>query len=385
MTTGKTIIVLGGGIGGIVAATQLRKQLPPEHRVVLIERESRYAFSPSFPWLMVGKRRTKNITRSRAKLSKLGVDLIQGEIEKVDAQQRSVWVNGQELSADYLLIALGAEMAPETIPGLSETGHTFYTLEGAERLNQVRQEFRSGRLVILVSSMPFKCPAAPLEAALLLENDCRLRHVREAVQIDLYTPEPGPMPLSGPENSRALREMVEAKSITYHPEHAVTHVDPANKRLHFANDTTADFDLLVYVPPHRAPQVVREAGLVGESGWIPVDKYTMATKFANVYAIGDVTGIKLNIGKPLPKAGVIAHGQAEVVVNNLVHEITGKGAPTRFNGHGECFIEIGDGKAGLGRGNFYAEPKPEMKLHKPGYFMHWGKVAFEKYWLFRWF
>ncbi|MFV1998372.1 MAG: NAD(P)/FAD-dependent oxidoreductase [Acidiferrobacterales bacterium] len=385
MTAGKTIIVLGGGIGGIVAATQLRKQLPTEHRIILVERESRFAFSPSFPWLMVGKRRAKNITRTRTKLSKLGVELIQGDIEKIDASQRKVRVNGKELSADYLLIALGAEMAPETIPGLSEAGHTYYTLEGAEKLNLARQEFHAGRLVLMVSTLPFKCPAAPLEGVLLLENDCRKRGIRQDVQIDLYTPEPGPMSLTGPENSRALRKIVEAKGITYHPEHAVTKVDPDSKRIHFANDTTADFDLLVYVPPHRAPQVVRDAGMTGESGWIPVDKYTMATKYPNVYAIGDVTGIKLNVGKPLPKAGVIAHGEAEVVVNNLVQEITGNGAPTKFNGHGECFVEIGGGKAGLGRGNFYAEPKPVMKLYKPGYVMHWGKVAFEKYWLFKWF
>ncbi len=385
MKPGKTIIVLGGGIGGTVAATRLRKQLPSEHRIILIERESRYAFSPSFPWLMVGKRLSKEITRPRTKLSKLGIELVQGEIEKIDASQRNVYVNGQKLSADYLLIALGAEMAPETIPGLSEAGHTFYTLEGAERLNRARQEFRAGRLVILVCSMPFKCPAAPLEAALLLESDCRQRNIRQDVQVDIYTPEPGPMPLAGPENSRALREMVETKGIVYHPEHAVTHVDPVKKRLHFANDTTADFDLLAYVPPHRAPQVVREAGLVGESGWIPVDKYTMAPKFPNVYAIGDVTAIKLSIGKPLPKAGVIAHGQAEVVVNNLVYKITGRGAPKQFDGHGACFIETGDGKAGFGRGNFYAEPAPKMKLYKPGYLLHWGKVAFEKYWLFEWF
>lgn len=125
MTTAKTIIILGGGIGGTVAVTRLRKQLPPEHRIILIERESQYAFSPSFPWLMVGKRLAKNITRSRTKLLKLGIELIQGVIEEIDASQRSVRVNGLELSADYLLIALGAEMAPETIPGLSEAGHTF--------------------------------------------------------------------------------------------------------------------------------------------------------------------------------------------------------------------------------------------------------------------
>ncbi|GMQ97464.1 MAG: FAD/NAD(P)-binding oxidoreductase [Gammaproteobacteria bacterium] len=381
----RTIVVLGGGIGGIVTATRLRKQLPSEHRVVLIEREASYVFAPSFPWLMVGLRRSENISRPRTRLSKLGVELIQGDIEKIDAEQRSVKVNGENITADYLVIALGAEMAPETVPGLSEAGHTFYTLEGAERLNETRSKFQQGRIVVLVCSVPFKCPAAPVEAALLLENDCRKRNIRDDVQIDIYTPEPGPMSLAGSENSRQLRTMVEEKGISYHSEHAVKEVDPDKKRIHFTNGATADFDLLVYVPPHRAPQVVRDAGLVGESGWIPVDKYTMATKFPRVYAIGDVTGIMLSVRKPLPKAGVIAHGQAEVVVHNLVHELTGKGAPRQFDGHGACFIETGDGKAGFGQGNFYAEPVPQMKLYQPGYLMHLGKVAYEKYWLFKWF
>jgi len=381
----RTVVVLGGGIGGIVTATQLRKQLPPEHRVVLIEREANHVFSPSLPWLMTGLRRQENISRPRTKLSKLGVELVQGDIEKIDAEQRSVQVNGQVITGDYLVIALGAEMAPETIPGLSDAGHTFYTLQGAEGLNEARSEFHAGRIVVLVSSVPFKCPAAPVEAALLLENDCRKRNIRDAVKIDIYTPEPGPMALAGPENSRMLLSMVEAKGIAYHAEHAVTHVEPDKKRIHFANGVTADFDLLVYVPPHRAPQVVRDAGLVGESGWIPVDKYTLATKFSQVYAIGDVTGIMLSVGKPLPKAGVIAHGQAEVVVHNLVHELTGKGIAKQFDGHGACFIETGDSKAGFGQGNFYAEPVPQMKLYQPGHLLHLGKVAYERYWLFKWF
>lgn len=376
--------MLGGGIGGIVTATRLRKQLPSEHRVVLIEREANYVFAPSFPWLMAGLRRPENISRPRTKLSKLGIELVQGDIKKIDAEQRSIQVNDQTLTGDYLVISLGAEMAPDTIPGLSEAGHTFYTLDGAERLNEVRSKFQHGRIVVLVCSVPFKCPAAPVEAALLLENDCRKRNIRDAVEIKLYTPEPGPMALAGPENSRMLREMVESKGITYHGEHAVTEVDSEKQCLHFSNGATADFDLLVYVPPHRAPRVVSDAGLTGASGWIPVDKHSLATKFPQVYAIGDVTGIPLSVGKPLPKAGVIAHGQAEVVVNNLVLEITGSGTAKQFAGHGACFIETGAGKAGFGQGNFYAEPVPQMKLYQPGYLLHLGKVAYEKYWLFKW-
>lgn len=385
MANGKTILILGGGIGGVVTATRLRKKLPREHRVVLVERESNYVFQPSLLWLMTGTRTSEKISRPLGKLDKLGVERIQGEVENIDPENKTVQVSGQTLNADYLVIALGAELAPQSIPGLAEAGHNFYTLAGAESLRDAHIKLRQGRIVVLVSAMPFKCPAAPYEAAMLLEYDCRKRKIRDSVKLDLYSPEPGPMGVAGPEVSKQVRQLVEAKDIGYHPEHTVTEVDTANKCIHFANGAQAEFDLLAYVPPHQAPQVVIDAGLTGKATWVPVNRDTLETSFPAVYAIGDVTGIMLSMGKPLPKAGVFAHGEAKVVANNLIHEITGKGAPKTFNGHGECFIETGDGKAGLGRGNFYAEPTPQIKLNKPSRTIHLGKVAFEKYWLFEWF
>jgi sulfide:quinone oxidoreductase len=365
-----------------VAANRLRKGLPREHRVILIEREEQYAFAPSFLWLMVGLRRRDQILRPLSRLEKQGVERIRGEITRIDPARREVEVNGQVLTGDYLVLALGAEYAPEAVPGLAEAGHNLYTLEGAEQLREARLTLGQGRMIILVSAVPFKCPAAPYEAAMLLEYDCRKRKLRDGIAIDVYTPEPGPMPVTGPEVSRQVRQMVEDKGIGYHPEHAVTRVEPDAKRIHFANGSTAEYDLLVYVPPHRAPRVVREAGLIAESGWVPADRHTLETRFPGVYALGDVTGIMLPMGKPLPKAGVFAHGEAEVVAANLIHLITGKGEPQRFDGHGECFLEVGDGKAGLGSGNFYAEPTPQVKLRSPSRTLHLGKVAFEKFWLF---
>lgn len=385
MANGKTILILGGGIGGVVTATRLRKKLPREHRVVLVERESNYVFQPSLLWLMTGTRTSEKISRPLGKLDKLGVERIQGEVENIDPENKTVQVSGQTLNADYLVIALGAELAPQSIPGLAEAGHNFYTLAGAESLRDAHIKLREGRIVVLVSAIPFKCPAAPYEAAMLLEYDCRKRKIRDSVKLDLYSPEPGPMGVAGPEVSKQVRQLVEAKDIGYHPEHTVTEVDTANKCIHFANGAQAEFDLLAYVPPHQAPQVVIDAGLTGKATWVPVNRDTLETSFPAVYAIGDVTGIMLSMGKPLPKAGVFAHGEAKVVASNLIHEITGKGAPKTFNGHGECFIETGDGKAGLGRGNFYAEPTPQIKLNKPSRTIHLGKVAFEKYWLFEWF
>lgn len=381
----QTVLILGGGVGGLVAANELRKALPKEHRVVLVERETSFVFAPSFLWLMTGDRTAEKISRPLARLQRRGIEVIRGEIERIDPQKREAVVDGQSLTGDYLVIALGAELAPETIPGLARAGHNFYTLAGAEALRDAFARFTGGRLLLLTAAPAYKCPAAPYEAAMLLEHACRRRKLREKTQIDLYAAEPGPMGVAGPEVSKAVRMMVEGKGIAYHPEHQVKEVDPAERRLSFTNGTQASFDLLAYVPPHRAPKVVREAGLTGESGWVPVDRHTLETKHARVYALGDVVGIPLALGKPLPKAGVFAHGEAQVVAKNIARAITGKGKGASFDGAGDCFIETGDGKAGFGKGDFYAEPVPQVRMHPPGLRWHAAKVLFEKDWLRRWF
>ena len=148
---------------------------------------------------------------------------------------------------------------------------------------------------------------------------------------------------------------MESKGIRYHPEHEVIGVDPEARALTFANGVTAEFELLVYVPPHRAPSVVREAGLANETGRVPVDRGTFETRFPSVYAIGDATTVPLTMGKPLPKAGVFAHAEAEVVATNIASAWTGRGVRRTFDGKGQCFLETGNGRAGLGAGNFYAE------------------------------
>jgi len=382
---GKTVMVLGGGIGGVVTASRLRKLLGREHRVVLVEREADHLFQPSLLWLMLGWRSPNQIVRPVARLARRGIEVVRGNVERIDAARRAVVVSGRERTADYLVVALGAELAPETVPGLVGAGHNLYTLAGASALRDALATFGVGRVAVLVSAMPFKCPAAPYEAAMLLEYALRQRGVRNTVTIDLYTPEPGPMPVAGPEVSKQVRQMVEGKGIGVHTEHAVKAIDPQARRIDFANGATARFDLLAYVPPHRAPAVIKDAGLTGPSGWVTVDRATLATSFAGVYAVGDVTGIPLAIGKPLPKAGVFAHGEAEVVAGNIAAEIEGRTPAARFVGHGECFVETGDGRAGYGSGNFYAEPAPQVGLRPPSWWLHLGKLAYEKFWLYRWF
>jgi sulfide:quinone oxidoreductase len=178
-----------------------------------------------------------------------------------------------------------------------------------------------------------------------------------------------------------VKELLAASGIGYHPEHQVTRADASSRRLEFANGSRAEYDLLAYVPPHRPPRVVRESGLLGESGWVSTDRHTMETRFPGVYAIGDVVSIPLALGKPLPKAGVFADGQAKVAARNIARAIMGRGAPARFEGHGECFIETGGGRAGFGAGDFYAEPLPRVTLRPPSWRWHLAKVLLEKWWL----
>ena len=380
----KSVLILGGGVGGVVAANRLRKLLPAAHRVVIVDQESHHLFQPSLLWLAVGSRHPNQIRRPLARLLRKGIEVVTAEVTGIDPVARTAIAGGQTLAGDAVIVALGAELAPDVIPGLAAAGHSLYTLEGAGGISAALGSFRSGRIVVLTAAPAYKCPAAPYEAAMLIEHALRRRGVRKAAQIDLYAAEPGPMGVAGPQVSGAVRQAVESKGITYHPEHQVVSVDPSARRLVFANGTNADFDLLVYVPPHRAPAVVRNAGMGNGTGWIPVDRTTFGTKFPGVFAIGDVTTVPLTMGKPLPKAGVFAHAQAEVVSANIANAWTGRGMRHAFDGHGECFLETGDGRAGLGAGNFYGEPTPRIEMREPSRWWHWGKILFEKRWLSQW-
>ena len=379
----RTALVLGAGIGGIVAAETLRKLLPASDRVIAVDRAGQHFFPPSLLWLMVGERNPEEFSRPLDRLLRRGIEFRQGSVTRIDPARREVEIDGQPLRADALVIALGAEYAPEAIPGLAEAGLCIYTMEGATAIRDALARFSGGRIVVLTAAPQYKCPAAPYETALLVDSYLRKRGLREKAEIEFFAAEPRPMFVAGPELGAAVRGMVEARGISYHPEHQVKEVDAAKRRIVFANGAETRFDLLFYVPPHRAPVLAREAGLSNESGWIPVDRHTLQTQFDNVFALGDITTIPLKMGRPLPKAGVFAHDQAEVVAHNIAHAWTGRGATRQFTGEGMCFIETGGGSAGIGKGNFYAEPTPQVEMRGPNRFWHMGKILYEKYWLYR--
>ena len=384
----KTIVILGAGVGGLIAANELRRRLPAEHRIVLVEKKPQHAFAPSFLWLMTGDRRTGQIARDIHQLVRPGIEVIVAQAQAIDTAHRRVETSARTLNYDYLIIALGAELAPEAIPGLAEGAHTFYTLDGAEKARDALRDFRGGSVAVVVSALPYKCPGAPHEGAMLIADFFRRRGLRDKVDVHLFTPEPQPMPVAGPMLGEAVKQMLTQKGVVFHPMRKLTAVDVAARELTFeGKDASFNYDLLVAIPPHRGPRVVRESGLTNEAGWIPVDRTTLRTKHENVYALGDVTAIpipgrwKPDVPLMLPKAGVFAHAQAEVVAQRIVAEIGGTSAQGEFPGVGYCMLEAGESLAGFAFGNFFAEPSPQIELRQMGRTWHLGKVLFEQWWL----
>jgi len=385
--SGKTIVILGGGVGGLVTANTLRQLLPQEHRIVLVEKNPQHAFAPSFLWLMTGDRRPGQIRCEVRQLARRGVEVVLAEAQNIDLPQRRVTTAAQTISYDYLIVALGAELAPEAIPGLSEAAHTFYTFDGAARLRDALHQFDGGSVAVVVSALPYKCPGAPHEGAMLIADLMRRRGLRDKVDIHLFTPEPQPMPVAGPALGDAVRHMLAGRGIAFHPLHKLTAVNGTARQLVFEGGEPVRYDLLVAIPPHRGPRIVREAGLANEAGWVPVDRATLATRHENVYAVGDVAAISIpgrwkpDVPLMLPKAGVFSHAQAEIVAHRIAGEISGSGGQDEFPGVGYCMLEAGESLAGFAFGNFFAEPSPQIELRQVGRTWHLGKVLFEQWWL----
>lgn len=384
--SGKTILILGGGVGGLVAANELRQRLSREHRIVLVEKNAQHAFAPSFLWLMTGDRQPAQITREVRRLVRPGVEVVIDAARGIDLASQRVETSAQTLNYDYLVVALGAELAPEAIPGL-DTAHTYYTFDGAGKLRDALQTYTGGQVAVVVSALPYKCPGAPHEGAMLIADFFRRRGIRDNVQVHLFTPEPQPMPVAGPALGDAVKQMLAEKNIVFHPSHKLTAVNPATRELAFDGKESFRYNLLIAIPPHRGPRLAREAGLANDAGWIPVDRATLQTKHENVYALGDVTAISIpgrwkpDVPMMLPKAGVFAHGQAQVVARRIAAEINGTRAQETFCGDGYCMLEAGEDLAGFAFGNFFGEPSPQVELRQMGRAWHWGKVLFEQWWL----
>ncbi|MBI4416254.1 MAG: NAD(P)/FAD-dependent oxidoreductase, partial [Euryarchaeota archaeon] len=338
--------------------------------------------APSFLWVVFGTRRPQQVTRNLDFLRHKGISLLTASVASIDPAGRVVRTSRGNVAGDSLVLALGAELAPERMPGF-EAAHTFYTLPGAVALRRTLEGFAGGRVVFMIASTPFRCPAAPYEGAFMMDAYLRKRGLRDRSPITVITPEPQPMPVARPAIGSALVDMMRARGIAYRPKAKPEAIVPEERVLVLAGGERIPYDLLIGVPPHIAPAAVRDSGLTDASGYVPVGPRTLETQHEGVYAIGDVAAIKLPNGMMLPKAGVFAHYEAEVVARNIAARLAGDDR-ANYDGRGACWVEVGNGRAAFGSGNFYADPAPAIALKPVSRYQHWRKIAFEKWFLRKW-
>lgn len=375
----KNVVILGGGSGGLAAASRLKELLGDKVSVTVIDRQSSFVMGFSLLRVMVGEKTEQEVSVPKEKVGQKGIKFVNSEVSAIDVKNSLVRTDQGECAYDYLVVALGAELAPEKVPGFQSAFH-MYTLEDAKKLRDALSSFKGGSLRLVVSSTPFKCPAAPYEAAMLIDDYLRGKGLRDKSDIQIFTPEPLPMPVAGPDVGNAIVSMLSEKGIGFHNNTKISSIDGGLKEIVFENSTKEKYDLLVAIPPHTSPKVVRESDLAdASSGWIPVDPKNMQTKYDRAYAIGDVAAVKLSSGLMLPKAATFAFGQAEIVASNIASSILG--TETRsWDGFGECFIETGSGNAAYGSGSFYSLPKPVINLQSPSKELRERKDAWGNYW-----
>ena len=374
------VLILGGGSGGLAAAGRLKELLGNKISVTVIDKQRSFVLGFSLLRIMTGEKSEQEVTVPKEKVSQKGIKFINTEVNRIDVNNGIVTTGQGEFAYNYLVVALGAELAPEKVPGFESAFH-MYTLEDAKKLRDALSSFRGGSIRLIISCTPFKCPPAPYEAAMLIDDYLRSKGLRDKSDIQIFTPEPQPMPIAGPEVGNTVISMLNEKGIGFHNNAKVSSIDGSSKQIVFENGTREKYDLLIAIPPHTSPKVVRESDLSdAASGWIPVDPKNMQTRHDRVYAIGDVAAVKLpSSGMMLPKAATFAFGQAEIVASNIASLVLG--TETRsWDGFGECFIETGSGNAGYGSGSFYASPKPVINLQIPSKELRERKDAWGNYW-----
>ncbi|MDX6233057.1 MAG: sulfide:quinone oxidoreductase, partial [Nocardioidaceae bacterium] len=305
------------------------------------------------------------------------VRFVQSTIRAIDPKAVRVETDDGAFEGDVMVVALGADLHPAQTPGLVEAGHEFYTAAGAFAGREVLDRFEGGRVVVGVTSTPFKCPPAPSETALLVHDYLSRRGLREASEIALVMPLGRPIPPS-PAASEALLAAFDDRGIEWLPERIVRALDPQRRVAVLADGDEIPFDLFLGVPTHRAPRVVEESGLCVD-GWVPVDPRTLETSYANVYAVGDVTSVGT------PKAGVFAEGQASVVAEQIITRHREGASSSSYDGRGICYLEFGDNRVAKVDVTFVSGQTPQGRFEEPSELLAEDKSEFGSSRIRRWF
>jgi sulfide:quinone oxidoreductase len=383
----KSLVIVGAGTGGTRIANRMSRRLPPDWSVTVVDPDSRHLYQPGLLFIPFGG--PDSIERPRAPTLRPGVRWLQEAVSRVESSARRVVVaSGDTVSYDLLVIASGAQTHPEETPGTLGSGwrntvHDFYTLEGARALRGALGRFPGGRLVVDVVEMPIKCPVAPLEFLFLADHYFEGRGIRDRVELVFVTPLDSAF--TRPTCSRLLGGLLKEKRIEVETEFAAAEVDTEKSRLRSYDEREVPFDLLVTIPAHKGAPFIEESGLGDEMGFVPTDPGTLeAKRVSHIFVLGDATNL------PSSKAGSVAHFQADVLEENLLRAVAGRSPGPGFDGHANCFIESGNGKALLIDFNDETDPLPgvfplpwlgPLPLLKEARRNHWAKLLFQRaYW-----
>lgn len=379
----KDLLILGAGTAGSLMANKLARTAPADWRITVVDRDDDHVYQPGLLFLPFGDAEPRDLVRRRSRLIDRRVRVVVGEIESVDAPTRRVRVAGQDLAYDLLIIATGTELYPGDTTGMTGAGwrtsvHEFYTLAGARALAARIEGFTGGRLVVGPVEMPIKCPVAPLEFAFLADAWARKKGIRAQTEIVYITPLDGAF--TKPVASRELGAMMERRNIRVVPNFSTSEIDGASGVVRSYGGGEERFDVLVTVPLHGGVAALRGNPLADDQGFVRTDKHTLQSRVASeVFCLGDATDL------PTSKAGAVAHFQGDVLIKNVLRVMDGLAPLPEFDGHANCFIETGDGKAMLIDFNYETQPLPgrfplpgvgPFTLLEESAINHWGKLSF---------
>ena len=332
----KKVVVLGGGVGGTIVANLLAKRLrPDEAEITLVDKTGKHVYQPGFVYVAFERLAPRKLVRDERRLLRKRVRLVLGEAVRIDPEARRVHLaDGTALDYDRLVLALGARLTPEELPGFKEAAQHFYSLDAASRLRTALESFRGGKVVVTVASVPYKCPPAPSEAACQLDYYFTRRGIRDKVDIHFLSPLSRVFPL---EPVNPVVEQIFAKhdirsTIFFN----VESIDTEKRIVNSIEGESVPYDLLIMVPPHRGAKVVEDSGLGDRGGWLPTDKYTLRSKaHPDIFGLGDCTDI------PVSKSGAAAHFEAKVVAKSIVADLRGQPAPLKYDGRVTCYCDAG--------------------------------------------
>ncbi len=379
------VVILGGGFAGLTLAIEL-DSLAESGRaeVTLVERMPTFQMGLAMEWVLAGRRGRDEGERPYSALRARHVRFVQEEVMAIDTSAQVVHTKAARLPYDHLVVALGAELAPELVPGLAEASYNLCDMTSVEKLTAALGRVDRGTVAILVAAVPFKCPPAPYEYAFLIDDALRRRGVRDHVRVIVATPEPQPMPVAGKVVGDAIKAMLADRGIEFLPGHKVKAVDVARHAAAFEDGSLLAYDVLAAMPPHRAPKVLRDAGLTDPSGFVPAKLGTFETAVRNIHAVGDVAALKLSNGNPHPKAGVFAEAQALTVARAIAAQI-GPGDRAEYTGRGVCYVDVGQEKAVTAEASLLDPAGPKIVLSPPSKAGLEDKARFERDRLRRWF